>query len=129
MDPRIIKTFEYQGTHLGELVDYGTSREFVPKLGEFEAIDLVQEMPARDKIHMRHTAYAVFRLLEHYAITPEDYIDDEDIAIHVADLGVHNLTDLNHKDYRAWELVQQRGLSDKLFSKQEPSDLEVELQQ
>ena len=121
-----VRTFDYQGEVLGKIVSFidkkeqsffnkgYRKREFRPSIDEFAAIDLVREMPLADKIHMRHNAYAVHRLLESYGINPDDYVDNEDIMLHIAEQGINNLTKLNHNDKRAWKLVKQRGLEDEL---------------
>ena len=125
----IIRKFEYNGKEIGFLVE-GTKgvinkrtdnlnkrkcREFKTDIGELEAIDLVGEMIPEDKIHMKTQAYAIFRLLEYHKINPDDYINDTDVMIHVANIGCQNLTDVYHNDHRAWELVKQRGLEGQLF--------------
>ncbi len=123
-----IRDYEYKGRVVGaiwEKIDPETRfriRYFVPELEEFEAIDLVREMDLEDKIHMKHNAYGVFRLLEYYRMNPDDYVEDEDIVIYVADNGYKTLTELNHKDIRAWQLVHQRGLEGKLFPELQPVD-------
>ena len=77
-------------------------------------------MSLKAKVHMRHDAYAVYRLLESRGLDPDDYVENEDIMIHVANRGYSNLTELNRGDHRAWELVKQRGLEDELFQDFQP---------
>ena len=119
MAERIVRTYEYKGIELGQLVEYGSgefrTREFRPNLSEYEAIDLLREMDSEDKVHMKHRAYAVHRLLEEHGLKPDDYIDNEDVMVHIANCGYKNLTELNRGDPRAWKLVKQRGLEDELF--------------
>jgi hypothetical protein len=116
---KVVRTYEYQGRELGKLVEVGIgqhkSREFQTDLSEYEAMNLVYEMPAADQVHMRHQAHAVHRLLESFGQKPDDYVDNEVIMIHVANEGYTTLTELNRGDHRAWELVKQRGLEDELF--------------
>lgn len=128
-DETIIRTFEYNGKEIGCIVEGMNSmvnpktnnlnkkrcRAFRTDLTGFEAIDLFNEMPPKDKIHIQHDAYGVFRLLMHHQINPDDYIENEDIMIHITNIGYKNLTEIYHNDHRAWELVKQRGLEGELF--------------
>jgi len=124
-DEKTIRTYNYQGRELGRLVQSETGefrgREFRTDLSVYEAIDLVREMSPEAKVHMRHDAYAVHRLLEAHGLNPDDYVDDEDVMVHVANRGYKNLTELNHGDHRAWELVKQRGLEKDLFKDFQPA--------
>ncbi len=116
---RVLQTYEYQGREVGKLVVCGSGqfrgKEFQTDLSEYDAIDLVREMPPETKVHMRRDAQAVYILLKNYELSPNDYVDNEDIMVHVANRGYRNLTELNRGDHRAWELVKKRGLEAELF--------------
>ena len=116
---KILRKYSHQGQELGCLVEFGIGkykdREFRTDLSEYDAIDLVNSMSPEEKIHMKHNAFAVHRLLESYGINPDDYINNEDILVHIANKGYKTLTELNKGDNRAWRLVKQRGLEEELF--------------
>lgn len=135
-EPRVIKTYERNGKELGTLIERVSKdfdiqsgkfvvkryREFETNMGEFDAVELVRELSPREKIHMKTSAYPVFRLLQHFRINPDDYVEDADIAIYVANERYRNLSDLSHGDHRAYELVKQRGLEKKLFPELQEAD-------
>jgi hypothetical protein len=118
MADKILRTYKYSGEVIGRLVELGTGNfrciRFEPDLSEFQAIDLVSRMPPGLKIHMYRNAFIVYKLLEAYGIKSEYYISNEDILIHVADQGYHNLTELYHGCNRSWRLVKERGLEEEL---------------
>ncbi|MEK6952841.1 MAG: hypothetical protein AABX29_07540 [Nanoarchaeota archaeon] len=133
--PKIIRNYEHEGEVVGRLVEYPTvklnqrtgqfvsavERKFETELGEFDVLDLVMELDPEKRIHMKTNAYGLYKLLQHYGIDPDDYIDDETVIIHCADRGYRNLSDLCRGDHRAWELVKQRGLAGKLFPELQPA--------
>ncbi len=116
---RIVRIYQYKGKELGKLIEFGTGsfrdREFRADLTEYEAIDLVNNMSPTERVHMKHNAYAVYRLLESYGLNPDDYVNDEDVMIHVTDKGYKTLTELARGDHRAWELIIHRSLEKELF--------------
>ena len=119
-EKKLIRVYNYQGKEIGELVEMGSGerkeREFRTELTDNDVIDFVREMKPETKVHMKHNAYGIYRLLQHFGINPDDYVDNEDIMIYVANKGYKSLTELNHGDKRAWELVKQRDLEAELFS-------------
>jgi len=119
---KVVRTYEYQGIELGKLLEFGAghSRVFRTDLSIYDAIDLVRKMSPGERVHMKYDAYGVYRLLEAHELNPDDYVDNEDIMIHVANRGYRTLTELNHGDRRAWKLVRQRGLENELFQDFQP---------
>lgn len=118
MEPeRVVKEYDFKGIQVGELVESLTTRAryFRTLLSSIEAIDLVLEMSPEQRVHMKHSAYGVYRLLQHHELNPDDYVSDEDIMITAANKGLTNLTQLNRGDHRAWELTKQRSLEKELF--------------
>tara|TARA_B100001971_G_C17990203_1_gene431922 strand:+ start:158 stop:601 length:444 start_codon:yes stop_codon:yes gene_type:complete len=116
-----VKTYTYNGEEIGRLVRFvGGETQFQTNRSEFDAISLVCDMPLEVKVHMRHKAHAVCRVLEYYGIDPNSYLDNEDILIYVANKGYKSLTALYRGDNRAWKLVKQRGLEDELFQSFQP---------
>ena len=120
----IVKIYNYKGQEMGKILLYATGeREFQPKLNESEALALFRDLPARNKVHLQRDAYAVHKLLSHFGIDPTDYVENEDILIHIADQGYNSLTQLGRKNRPTWKLVKDRGLDDevaKLFKEVKP---------
>lgn len=111
-----IREYEYLGRIIGRVLDYGQGeREFVTDLTEMNAVDLIQDMPIRHKIRMRSEAFGVLKLAQHFRIPIDSYLTNEDLAIYIMGLGCQNLTELNHTDQRAWQLLHDRGLAKKFF--------------
>lgn len=123
MEPRKIKEYEFDGKPIGEIwLDGFGKREFKPALSEFEVVDVVRELDSATRIHMRSKTYGIHRALQHYGHSPDDYIDDGDVILHVTEMGCGTLTELNHSDFKTWELVHQRGLEKMLVPELKPAD-------
>jgi hypothetical protein len=122
---KIIAKYKYAGKDIGKYVQYNHlgDRELQTDISEFEAEDLLANMPIEDKIHIRTKALGVLRLAEHYGLNPNDYLSDTDLVTYVVDNGYKSLTDLNRSDRNAWALVRTRGLEIKLFPELKESDL------
>jgi hypothetical protein len=126
MSEKVIREYVYMGRSIGKVVEntpnsvqrvYGGKKhiEFSTELDETELREILQEMPVDDKIHMKNRAYGLHLALGLFGVHEEDYLTDEDLAIYVLTKGFNGLTELNHKDKRAWHLVKDRGLEGKLF--------------
>ena len=130
---RVIKTYEFEGETLGKIYEvpyYGSPAKpfgkvivkrvkefrFEPEINEFSIIDLLQDLSPSERMHLKTSANTIYQLFKHININPNTYLSDEDIMIHVADRGYKNLTELNRQDHKAWKLVKERGLEERLFS-------------
>lgn len=115
---RKIREHHYAGRHVGDTLVSGNDgrRYFESSLLEIELFDLVRDMPIRDRIHMKSSAYGVFQALSYLGHDPEDCVSDEDLGIYVLGLGCKNLSQLNRKDKAAWRLIKKRELAEEIFS-------------
>tara|TARA_Y100000310_G_scaffold326837_1_gene392289 strand:- start:14075 stop:14494 length:420 start_codon:yes stop_codon:yes gene_type:complete len=122
----LIRLYSHEGRTLGALVEVDDEmgrkrREFRTNYSEYDAMDIAEGLDSEVKVHMKSKAYAVHRLLQNFDINPDDYVDDEDVIIHVANKGYKNLTELFHGDRRAWKLVKRRRLERDLFPELQPA--------
>jgi len=117
---RLVHEYAYMGRPVARVIETSMPgrkkyREFTTDLEETDLREILREMPVEDKVHMKARAYGLHLALELFDVYEEDYLTDEDLAIHVLTSGFHNLTELS-KDKRARQLVKDRGLERKLFS-------------
>ena len=110
-----VREYKYGDVIVGRLFIGIEEREFVSELTDLELEELVKEMDVGERIHMYAKAYGVYRALRSYHLDPNFYVDDSELVLYVVGLGCRNLSELNHKDRKAWELVRKRSLASKLF--------------
>jgi hypothetical protein len=112
------RTFKIGNRVIGYLIkkkNPESSNTFLPNVDEFTAIEIARRLSPREKVHMKSDVLGVYKLLKHYGIDPDDFIDDEDIGIYVAERGYKTLSELSYGDHRARELVKERGLEKEIF--------------
>ena len=114
-----VAQYKYGDVIVGRLFkpdfDRGQEREFVPELNDLELEELVRGMDVGERIHMYTEAYGVYKALRFYDLDPSLYVDDSELVPYVVGLGCRNLSELNRKDRKAWELVRERSLASILF--------------
>ena len=102
----------YKGRVIGELEE----GVVWPYLNDLGLQDLLGNMPVRDKIHIKANAPDVLRLVNDLDIPEDAYLSNEELAIYCADRGYRNLTELYHRDHRAWKIIRNReGLTKEIF--------------
>ena len=119
-----LRDFYYQNRLIGRVKSNKGKPYFEPALSQPEILELVEEMPTRDKIHMWSNAHGVYMSLVHYGQVCKEnrtheiidcYIGNEELVIYAADLNCRNATELYHKDRRAYKLLHDRNLLDNIF--------------
>ncbi len=107
--------FERKKLCVVERSRFGT--EYIALIPEFDLLDLISGLEPSERINLRKNERGLYETLRGHNIDPDAIISNPDLAVFVLDNNCRNLTQTYRKSYRAWKLIKERGLEEKIFKK------------
>jgi len=106
--------------YAGKVLGYEHGHRFEPELDSNETIDFLTEIDIGIRVHLQRLAPALYRLVHHHGLEPDDYINRYEAALYAAE-HFQSRQDVHDHATLVWKILHSHRLEKKVFPELQPA--------